>query len=425
MHIPVGLRRTSNGEGSNESTDADARAVTMISTPGDGSCGIGSYTRDVRQALDGVETETLHIDQDRRTTAHFLHLALRAVSSDSDVIHVQHEYGLFRRSHSRYPGVMGLVFFSALALLTTLRPKTVVVTLHSVLKPAPSEAPRRVRHYLVVMHELIAFTADHLIFLSEQCEQRFREDVALREHEYSRLPHGVNASKATDVRQRDAKARFGFDPDDTVVMIPGFIRPPKGHDIFVEVANRLPEYEFFVAGGARSKGEDDAFAREIAATAGPTVTISGVLDDDAFPVALNAADLAVLPYRTVTQSGTYNWCVAQELPILASDEPYFERIRREWGAAETVDVADTDAVVRRIRALLESPDRLADLRRASRRYKRAHSFETVARLHRRIYVDPGPAATTDSGAERRTNWLYPRAACSAVPASTVESGARQ
>jgi hypothetical protein len=34
----------------------------------------------------------------------------------------------------------------------------------------------------------------------------------------------------------------------------------------------------------------------------------------------HVADLAFLPYRVVTQSGTFNWCALHELPVLASDE---------------------------------------------------------------------------------------------------------
>jgi len=61
---------------------------------------------------------------------------------------------------------------------------------------------------------------------------------------------------------------FGFDPDDDVIAIPGFIRPPKGHDIFIELARELPEYEFMIAGGARAKGEDFEFAEQIRGGAG-------------------------------------------------------------------------------------------------------------------------------------------------------------
>jgi glycosyltransferase involved in cell wall biosynthesis len=375
-----------NGGVAGEKRGTPTEKVSMVATPGDGSCGIGTYARDLQNAFKQIRTEHVDIDQDQRTVGRILSLAVRAMMSDSDVVHIQHEYGLFRRKGSPYPGVMGLVLFPALVLLNLLQRKTLIVTLHSVINPEPGEKPRRIRYYLYIMHGLIARSADHLIFLSEECQRDFRRDISLRDDAYSVLPHGVNVSDASDKSQAEAKTQFGFDPDDTVVVIPGFVRPPKGHDIFVEVASQLPQYEFFIAGGARPKGEDADFARKIAETADSNVTISGVLDDDVFPTALNAADLAFLPYRVVTQSGTFNWCVAHELPVLASDVPYFERIRHRWGNVETIDIGDRDEIVDRIQELLDSPERLSKLQRNSRRYKRANSFENIAALHRQIYA---------------------------------------
>jgi glycosyltransferase involved in cell wall biosynthesis len=396
---------------SDERSDGTARAsdvsVTMIATPGDASCGIGTYGRDLRSALEdgqaradgggatavGTTTDLLELEQDEPTARHFLGVALRAAASDSDVVHVQHEYGLFRRPGSVYPGLFGLLFFPVLWLATRIRRQSIVVTLHSVLTPDPEEARFSKRLYLLVSHELIARVADHVIFLSEDCEERFHEDVAQSPGEYSVLPHGVNVRDASSVDRETAKERFGFDRDDRVVAIPGFIRPPKGHDVFVEIARELPDVEFLIAGGARPKGFDQGFVEEIEADAPENVTITGVLDDEDFPVALAAADLALLPYRVVTQSGTFNWCAAQELPILASDRSYFERIASEWDAVETVGLDDVETIADRVEALLADDVRRAELSRHVRQFKEANSFETVAAEHLAIYWSTlgGPA----------------------------------
>ena len=71
-------------------TDHQDRAdVTMVTTPGDGSCGIGTYARDLLDGIEHVDAETVPIPQDDRSVRRFVGLAVRALRADGDVIHVQ------------------------------------------------------------------------------------------------------------------------------------------------------------------------------------------------------------------------------------------------------------------------------------------------------------------------------------------------
>ncbi len=368
----------------------------MVTTPGDGSCGIGTYACDLMRGFD-ADAASLHIDQDDRSFAQFLCLAVRAARSSSDVIHVQHEYGLFRRDGSSYPGVMGLVFFPVLFVLARLRSKPVVVTMHSVLTPDPEPSSFTVRLYLLLMHKLLALGTSHLVFLSPDCASKFQTDVGLDEAEYSVLSHGVNTDVPGTADRPEAKREFGFDPEDDVIAIPGFVRPPKGHDIFVELARELPEYEFMIAGGARPKGADAAFATRICEEAPENVTVTGVLDEEAYWTALAAPDLAVLPYRVVSQSGTFNSCATRELPVLANDVDYFRRIEAKWGTPETVDVEDRSALVDRVRSLMEEDGRRKEVSEKMAQYKRANSFEQVGAEHEHIYTHAIDRTVADPG----------------------------
>lgn len=389
----------------------------MVSTPGDGSCGIGTYTRDLRDGLGSVNSTTVPIPQDDRSVGQFCRLALDAVRAGGQVIHVQHEYGLFRREGSKYPGVMGFVFFPLVFVLASLRSQKVVVTMHSVIDLDPDEASFPVRTSLLVMHKLMVLVTSHLIFLSPDCASAFRSQVYLPEQDYSVLPHGVKTDVPTSGSQAEVRRQFGYDADDRIVLIPGFMRPPKGHDIFVEVARRLPEYEFLVAGGARPKGEDFEFARRIREDAPENVSITGVLDEKSFWDALAVPDLGLLPYRVVTQSGTFNCCASQELPVLASETEYFSRIAATWGVPETVPIDDLQEVTERVRTLLEDDVRRERLSRAMGRYKRANSFETVgfehARIYRGVVAGRPPKRVEDTTPSERPASRPINAACSA------------
>jgi len=228
-------------------------------------------------------------------------------------------------------------------------------------KPDPEESPFSVRLFLFLQHKLLAMGTGQLIFLSPDCASKFLADIALDDTEYSTLSHGVNTDVPGESNKANAMRAFGFDPDDDVIAIPGFIRPPKGHDIFIELARELPEYEFMIAGGARAKGEDFEFAEQIREEAPENVTITGVLDKEEYWTALAAPDLAVLPYRVVSQSGTFNSCATQELPVLANDVDYFRRIEAEWGVPVTVDTENLSLLVERVRSLIEDDTRLEQL----------------------------------------------------------------
>jgi glycosyltransferase involved in cell wall biosynthesis len=373
----------STSTGSDDAMDSTP-SVSMLATPGDGSCGIGTYADSLLEGFDDVESERLHIDVDPSTIS-FLRLAIRTARAEGDILHVQHEYGLFGRHGSRYPGLFGVIFFPVLFLLTRLNGKRVVTTMHSVLRPSAQDTPLSIRLYLLLSHNLLGRVTDHVVFLSKDCQDRFLADVALEDDDHSLLPHGVSVEQAVEVSSAEAKACFDFDHETTVVMIPGFVRPPKGHDVFIDVAAEFLDCEFFIAGGARPEGDDFGFAEEIFESAPANVTATGVLDDEEFHVALQAADLAFLPYRVVTQSGTFNWCAAHELPVLASDETYFRQLRHRWGNLETVDVEDREAVIDHIETLLSSEERREQLSERMRAFKNANDFRHVAREHRYIY----------------------------------------
>jgi hypothetical protein len=55
----------------------DDVAVTMVTTPGDGSCGIGTYARDLLDGIDNLDAETVPIPQDDRSVRQFVELAVR------------------------------------------------------------------------------------------------------------------------------------------------------------------------------------------------------------------------------------------------------------------------------------------------------------------------------------------------------------
>lgn len=353
------------------------KRITIVSTPDDGTCGIGTYTGVLRRALDDVSVQFVPIDLRSLNVVHYARAAIKAGTADSDVVHVQHEYGIFGPK-----SLTSWIFFPLLFLATALTRTPVVLTLHSAWNDTTVDPPLvpLKRLYVALNNKMLALSATHLIFLSENCCERFRDSTSVNSYEV--IPHGVQ-TETLELDRAAAKQEFGYDPDDTVVVEPGYVRPEKGQDVFVEMANHLLEYEFLVAGGTQTDAENefrDGFERKSPSN----VQITGCLGNETFHAAFNAADLIVLPYREVTQSGIFNWCVAYELPVLTSDLDYFQHLREKWGCVATFDTESGDGADRIIE-LLDDDEKREALISAMGEYKESRTMSSIAGMHRDIY----------------------------------------
>lgn len=368
-----------------DTTTLQMTSVTFVSTPNDGTCGIGTYMGTLLTGLDS-DVDVLHVTVPLGSWNPISYLlgAMEAGTAESNVIHVQHEYGIFGPK-----SLMSWLFFPLLYLVCWLRGKEVVVTLHSAWNDETIGPPfvSLKRVYVRFNNALIATVADHAVFLSENCKDRFLESASVSSYEV--LAHGVQ-TETVDMDPAIAKERFGYDPDDIVVVEPGYVRPEKGYETFLNVADRLDDYKFLVAGGSQTD-ENDEYVAELSQKATENVRITGTLEDSGFHEAFIAADVILLPYREVTQSGVFNWCVAYGLPVVASDEEYFRNLHDEWDCVALFESGDADhaeATVRRLVADRDERNRLVGNMEA---YRSAQSMDAVADDHVKIYHRLDPA----------------------------------
>lgn len=342
---------------------ANEQTVSVVAPPRSHG-GVGAYTDDLLTHLD-MDVHRFPVHREWTNPIRYLYTAVAA--GGRSAVHVQYVYGMF--------GPKGAFTFLFLPLVAALTKGPVVVTVHEVWTREEAGGSRIKYAYLRLVHETLARFADLLVFLSANAERDFLESVSRAETEV--LPHGVTETRR-DVSRREAKESFGYDADDTLITLHGYLSRRKGCDRFVELAERLPEYEFLLAGGSRRERlEDDLRAR-----APDNLRITGVLDDESFEASFAASDLVVLPYRDINQSGTFNWCATYERPVVATSIPYFERLESEYGCVETTDPDDLTATVR---AVVEDDDRRRRLAERITEYKAENSFSRVAERTERLY----------------------------------------
>lgn len=147
------------------------------------------------------------------------------------------------------------------------------------------------------------------------------------------IPHGHYADAYPSGASRAVACRhLGLDPDCPVILHFGLIRPYKNvpHLITTFVEMKHPAAQLVVAG----RPFDDAIereVREVAEGAGRLFLNLGWIPEEEMQHYLAAADLVVLPYREVTNSGAIFLALSFSRPVLVPDRGAMAEHLRQFG----------------------------------------------------------------------------------------------
>lgn len=141
----------------------------------------------------------------------------------------------------------------------------------------------------------------------------------------------------------------------TVLTILGFVTPKKGADLVIPLLPKIDSnVQLVVAGGPQTEA-DSQFLEDLKKLAGQhhcsdKVTFTGYLPELA-PI-LNATDIAILPYRSVTDSGVLHILISYRLPIIASDLNAFREINEDYGCLELFKSENPQDLLSKMQAIL-------------------------------------------------------------------------
>jgi glycosyltransferase involved in cell wall biosynthesis len=181
-----------------------------------------------------------------------------------------------------------------------------------------------------------------------------------------------------------------------VVLFFGLLRPYKGLDVLLEAWRRLRADEresaqLWIAGMPRMSlaaaglpDLDTAAGRRAAAEARIHVAPRFITDSE-LPAYFARADLVVLPYREIDQSGVLFTALAFGRPLLLSAVGGFPELAAT-GAARLVPPGDPDALANELARLLGDPDGLQRMASAARAAAEGpYSWAAIAKEHLRLY----------------------------------------
>jgi glycosyltransferase involved in cell wall biosynthesis len=183
------------------------------------------------------------------------------------------------------------------------------------------------------------------------------------------IPHGVFAHLA-DVPPRAP----AFETEKPVVLCFGLMRPYKGIDVLLEAwRGGIEDAELWIAGMPRMD------ISSLRASAPASVRfVPRFITDSELPAYFQRADLVVLPYREIDQSGVLFTALAFGKPLLLSDVGGFPELA-STGAARIVPAGDPGALREALLELIGDPAALAVLAsRAREAAQGKYSWGTIA-----------------------------------------------
>lgn len=237
----------------------------------------------------------------------------------------------------------------------------------------------------------------HVFVHSTRMKAELLGEFRIPAERVSIIPFGINNTlPTTSLRPRDARQRLGLDPEEHVLLFFGNIAPYKGVHVLLEAIARIAtsglRLRLVIAG--QPKGSE-AYWREARQAIDAANLSSFVLEhiryipDEEVEVFFKAADVLLLPYTHVFQSGVLFLGYSFGLPVIATDVGALRDEIVEGHTGSVCPPGDADALAEAIKRWLAMHRGNAESRReciqayANRQY----SWQVVGEITKRIYLE--------------------------------------
>jgi glycosyltransferase involved in cell wall biosynthesis len=255
--------------------------------------------------------------------------------------------------------------------------RPLVLTAHDVLPREPRPGQRAAQRRLYGRF-------DAVVVHSEHGRARLVGELGVDAERVHVIPHGVFAHLAEAApTQAAAEAAAEAPPFTTtapVVLCFGLMRPYKGIDLLLEAWRGIEGAELWVVGAPRM----DISELQAGAPAGVRF-VPRFVSDRELAAFFGRADLVVLPYREIDQSGVLFTALAFGKALLLSDVGGFPEIAAA-GAARVFSAGDATALRAALRELLDDDQARAALaRRAGELAGGEYAWSAVAQRTIALY----------------------------------------
>jgi glycosyltransferase involved in cell wall biosynthesis len=241
--------------------------------------------------------------------------------------------------------------------------------------------------------------ADHIFVHTEKMKAEILEQFGLAGTSVSVIPYGINnAVPTTALTPEEAKLRLGIKEGERTLLFFGNIAPYKGLQYLIAAFEQLVasggDYRLVVAGRAKSGCESyvdgirEMLSREV--NRERTILKIDFIPDDEMELYFKAADVSVLPYTHIFQSGVLFLGYSFGLPVIAADVGCLREDIIEGKTGFVFTPKDANDLAKKIERYFESDlfENLTRRRQEIQDYARArHSWNIVGELTRNVYAE--------------------------------------
>ncbi len=274
----------------------------------------------------------------------------------------------------------------SLVTLAKLCGRKIIITVHDVEPFVSSESVNQ--SILMRVYRL----ADGLIVHNEISKRELMEKLAVRPEKISVIPHGNHIRSMINMHQSiQARRDLGIGESRKVVLFFGQIKDVKGLDLLIEaipaVAREVPETTVLIAGRPwRSDYSQYEALMDKLGIRDRCISHIRFIPNGEVAKYFAAADVVVLPYRRIYQSGVLLMAMSYEKPVIVSDLPGMLEIVTDGVNGFVFTQGSTEDLERAlIGALRDETGRHQVSLRASERIRKYHDWDRIGRRTAELY----------------------------------------
>lgn len=317
-------------------------------------CGIATYSENLANALAKQDVDVYISRLPRfgpKTKEIVLDVADRIPKDKVDLIHVQHEYGLYQNFEPDFYG-----YLQTLGL-------PIITTLHAVGNWQIDGG--------------ICSASKTVIVHNEFCSRKLEFPSVI-------IPHGCSPTRCPPMDE--CKKSYGIDPRVKVVGYLGFISSYKGLETMIAAMAKIPNVGVLIAGGWHTTGPETQYIVQLKQQSmqvlGDRCQWIGYVPDEQLSRVYGTMDIVIYPSKYSTESGALLTAISHGKAVIASNVSPFKEKEKQGALMTFKDVND---LTRKIKKLLKDDELRHRLEEGAIKYAKDNSWDNVAKKHIELY----------------------------------------